>query len=113
MDGMGKPNKVYRKLVLDENTAGIVKHIFSLFIEADSYAAVTNDLNRNKVNPLSVYKKTGEVFFSQNSRQYEGWGKGFIERILKSETYTGELVQGRTSITAKDEKNRIHKAAEE
>ncbi|MDE6901131.1 MAG: recombinase zinc beta ribbon domain-containing protein, partial [Lachnospiraceae bacterium] len=31
----------------------------------------------------------------------------------KSETYTGKLVQGKSSITARDEKNRIHKAKEE
>jgi len=36
-----------------------------------------------------------------------------VKRILRSETYTGKLVQGRTSITAKDEKNRILKAEEE
>ena len=32
---------------------------------------------------------------------------------MKSETYTGKLVQGKSSITARDEKNRIHKAEEE
>ena len=32
-----------------------------------------------------------------------------MERIIKSDTYSGRLVQGKTSITARDESNRIHK----
>ena len=103
-------DKKIRKLLPDENTEGIVKHIFSLFIETGSFTAVADDLNRKKVNPPSVYKKTGEVFFMPESGAYKGWDKSAVERILKSETYTGKLVQGRTSITARDEKNRIHKA---
>ena len=106
-------DKKIRKLVPDENTAGIVKHIFGLFIETGSYAAVADDLNRKKCNPPSVYKKTGNVFFDPEQGEYKGWDKGSVERIVKSETYTGKLVQGRTSITARDEKNRIHKAEEE
>ena len=106
-------DKKIRKLVPDENTAGIVKHIFSLFIETGSYAAVADDLNRKKCNPPSVYKKTGKVFFDPEQGEYKGWDKGSVERIVKSETYTGKLVQGRTSITARDEKNRILKAEEE
>ena len=106
-------DKKIRKLVPDENTEGIVKHIFGLFIETGSYAAVADDLNRKKCNPPSVYKKTGNVFFDPEQGEYKGWDKGAVERILKSETYIGKLVQGRTSITVRDEKNRIHKAEEE
>lgn len=106
-------DKKIRKLVPDENTAGIVKHIFSLFIEMGSYTAVADDLNRKKCNPPSVYKKTGKVFFDPEQGEYKGWDKGAVERIVKSETYTGKLVQGKSSITARDEKNRIRKAEEE
>lgn len=106
-------DKKIRKLAPDENTAGIVKHIFSLFIKTGSYTAVADDLNRKKCNPPSVYKKTGKVFFDPEQGEYKGWDKGAVERIVKSETYTGKLVQGKSSITARDEKNRIHKAEEE
>ena len=106
-------DKKIRKLVPDENTAEIVRHIFSLFIETGSYAAVADDLNRKKTNPPIVYKKTGKVFFKPEQGEYKGWDKGSVERILKSETYTGKLMQGRTSITARNEKNRIHKAKSE
>ena len=74
---------------------------------------MADDLNRKKCNPPSVYKKTGKVFFDPEQGEYKGWDKGAVERIVKSETYTGKLVQGKSSITARDEKNRIHKAEEE
>ena len=106
-------DKKIRKLVPDENTAGIVRYIYERFIQTESYTAVADDLNRKKVNPPYIYKKTGEVFFSSEQGEYKGWDKGAVERILKSETYIGKLVQGKTSKTARDERNRIHKAKEE
>jgi len=106
-------DKKIRKLVPDENTVEIIKHIFGLFIETGSYTAVADNLNEKKVNPPYVYQKTKEVFFAPETGIYKGWDKGAVERILKNETYTGKLVQGRTSITARDEKNRIHKSEEE
>lgn len=106
-------DKKIRKLVPDENTAEIVRYIYKRFIQTESYTAVSDDLNRRKLNPPYVYKKTGEVFFRPEQGEYKGWDKGSVERILKSETYIGKLVQGRSSITARDEKNRVRKAQEE
>ena len=101
-----------RVLQPDENTAELVKYIFERFIQTESYAAVADDLNSRKINPPAVYKKTGEVFWNFDADQYKGWDKGSVERIVKSRTYTGMLVQGKTSITARDESNRIHKPEE-
>ena len=101
-----------RHLIPDENTAGIVRHIYHKFIETESYAAVVNELNHRRLNPPAVYKKNGEVYCPPDV-VYKGWEKSAVERILKSETYRGTLVQGKTSITAKDEKNRIRKGENE
>lgn len=97
-----------RRLIPDENTAEIVRYIYKKFIETESYTAVTDDLNIRKINPPAVYHKTGEVY-SLPDAVYKGWDKGGVERIIKSDTYAGKLVQGKTSITARDESNRIHK----
>lgn len=98
-----------RVLLPDENTKGIVKFIYEKFVETESYTAVADELNRRRINPPSQYKKTKEVYYSDDAASYKGWDKGAVERILKSETYAGTLVQGKTSITARNEKNRIHK----
>ncbi len=98
-----------RMLLPDENTKSIVKFIYEKFVETESYTAVADELNRRRINPPSQYKKTKEVYHSDDAVSYKGWDKGAVERILKSETYTGTLVQGKTSITARNEKNRVHK----
>lgn len=98
-----------RVLLPDENTKSIVTFIYEKFVETESYTAVADELNRRRINPPSQYKKTKEVYHSTDADSYMGWDKGAVERILKSETYAGTLVQGKTSITARNEKNRIHK----
>ena len=97
-----------RKLIPDENTEDIVRYIYQKFIDAESYKAVADDLNTRKINPPMVYRKTGEAYCPPDA-DFKGWDKGAIERIIRSDTYSGKLVQGKTSITARDEKNRIHK----
>lgn len=98
-----------RVLIPDENTKEIVRFIFKKFMETESYTAVAEELSHRHINPPSVYKKTKEVYHTLPSGEYKRWDKSAVERILKSETYTGTLVQGKTGITARNEKNRIHK----
>ena len=106
--------KNVRRLIPDENTADIVRYIFERFIQTASCSAVADDLNRRRINSPTVYRQTGEVFFSERQEEnYRGWSRSAVERIVKSETYTGNLVQGKTSITARDESNRIHKSEDE
>lgn len=101
-----------RKLVPDENTEGIVQYIYKQFIKLENFKRVTDDLNRRRINPPYVYKKTGEVYCPPDC-VYKGWDKGSVERILKNETYSGKLIQGKTSVTARNESSRIHKTADE
>lgn len=106
-------NDKRRVLIPDDNTAVIVKFIYERFVETESYAVVADLLNRRKINPPAIYKKTKEVYHSSDEKEYKGWDKSAVERILKSDTYSGTLVQGKTTITAKNERNRIHKSEEE
>lgn len=101
-----------RRLRPDRNTAEIVRVIYELFVETESYQAVADWLNMRRINPPAVYKKSREVYCPAGT-DYKGWDGWSVERIVKSETYTGTLIQGRTSITAKKEENRIHKPEEE
>jgi hypothetical protein len=101
-----------RKLRPDGNTAEIVRVIYRKFVETGSYQAVVDYLNVRRINPPAIYKKRKEIYCPLETA-YEGWGIGAVERIVKSETYTGNLVQGRTSITGRKEENRIHKPEEE
>ena len=102
-----------RILIPDTDTKEIVRFIYMKFVETESYTAVANELNRRRINPPKRYSQTREVYYGSGNNGYKGWDKGAGERILKSAVYTGALVQGKSSITARNEKNRIHKAEEE
>ncbi len=101
-----------RKLKPDRNTVEIVQDIYRKFVETESYQAVANSLNQRRINPPAIYKKTKEVCCPAEM-VYKGWDKSAVESILKSETYLGRLVQGRTSLTARKAENRIQKPEEE
>ncbi|MCI8408325.1 MAG: recombinase family protein [Lachnospiraceae bacterium] len=102
-----------RKLVPDPCTSMIVQLIYNLFLEKESYAGVTAELNRQKINPPAIYKKKKEVYYLAEDNNYKGWDKSSVERILQNQTYIGTLIQGKTSITARNEKNRKAKPQEE
>lgn len=167
-----------RVLMPDYKTADIVRFIYEKFVETESYTAVAALLSTKKVNPPTVYKRTGEVYYltevyektgeichstemnkktdevyystevnkktgeiyhsqevykktgevyhSQKvyektsqayynpaQKEYKNWNKSAVERILKSETYYGILVQGKTSVTARNEKNRVRRPQNE
>lgn len=102
-----------RVLIPDEKTASIIRFIFEKYVELENATAVRDELNKKKINPPVIYKKTGVVYYASESVGYKGWEKSTIERILESATYVGTLVQGKTSITAKNEANRVHKPEEE
>ena len=106
---LAERNGKRRRLIPDESTAGIVRFIYEKFIETESYTAVADELNLRQVNPPAVYRKTREVYHAPGAGAYKGWSKSAVERILKSETYAGTLVQGKTGITARNEENRIRK----
>ena len=101
-----------RKLRPDGNTEQIVRTIYGKFLETESYQAVTDYLNARRINPPAIYKKSKETYCPAEI-VYKGWDKSAVEHILKSTTYIGGLVQGRTSITARKEENRIRRPEEE
>lgn len=101
-----------RKLKPDGNTVEIVRFIYKKFLETESYQAVADELNGRRINPPAVYKKSKEACCPAEAA-YKGWDKGAVERILKSAAYTGDLVQGRTSLTARKEEKRVRRPEEE
>ena len=101
-----------RKLRPDGNTVEVVRFIYKRFLETENCQAVADALNERRINPPGVYSRTKEVYCPAGMT-YKGWDRGAAERILKSATYTGRLGQGRTSLTARKEENRIRKPEEE
>jgi DNA invertase Pin-like site-specific DNA recombinase len=96
-------------LVIDENTAPIVRDIFDWYIQDWGYRKIVIELNeRNLPNP-SLYKQQSNskyVNTKSNSSSAKGlWTQSTIYGIIRNETYTGTLVQGKShSISYKNKK---------
>lgn len=100
-------NKINKKLVVNKDTAPVVKKIFFLYNSGKSYTEIINYLNRSKIPTPS--ESRGYL----NCKKTKCWNKQHIIRILKDIRYTGTYVGGKTEkISFKTNKVRIRDKSE-
>lgn len=87
----------HNKLLIDQTAAYIVKEIFQLYLSGHGYQAIAKILNDRKVPNPSVYKRNCGLKFRTNSIRPTSniWTESTIYRVLRNETYTGTMVQGK------------------
>ena len=86
------------KLLIDEETAPVVKQIFDWAYERVALNRIVRNLNEMGITAPSHYKKsTGEIT-SPGLIGSGKWQTRTIMKILESEVYTGDLVQGKTKM---------------
>ncbi len=114
--GYKKDEENKNHLVIDEYASKIVQDIFRMKIEGISAAKIADELNRLGVLSPIEYKKnkglphpSGGYADKDNAK----WSATTIIRILKDETYTGILLQGKQSTYNYKLKNLINKPASE
>lgn len=91
------PNNCH-KLLLDEETAPVVKQIFDWAYERVTLNRIVRNLNEMGITAPSHYKKsTGEIT-SPGLIGNGKWQTRTVMKILESEVYTGDLVQGKTKM---------------
>lgn len=79
-------------LVVDEDTAVIVREIFSMALAGLPLLSIANQLSAEGIKTPSQYKG-----LKSTQQRWSGvWNDGMIKRILTNETYIGNLVQNRT-----------------
>lgn len=86
-------------LIIDEETAPIVRMIFERFIAGESIIGITKDLNEMGVPNPSMYKKQkGLNYRHPCGRSNDGlWPDSSVRRILQNRMYVGDMVQGRNT----------------
>ncbi len=83
------------KLVVDKDTANLVKKIFDMTLKGKSRKEIAIELNDLKVEPPG----------SKINGINKSWNSDMLTRILRNETYIGTLIQGKK----KRVNYRIHK----
>lgn len=84
------------KLIVDEETAPVVKQIFQWVLEGVSYDKIAVMLNEAGVMTPSHYMKKQGIISSQNWIGQGYWQTFTIAKIVRSEIYTGDMVQGKS-----------------
>ena len=93
--GYLKDPKDCHKFIIDKYAANIVKRIFNLTLKCKSKSEIADTLNREGVLPPSKYKCEVTEVTSQYTYISDEWNNDMVANILRNETYTGKLIQGR------------------
>ena len=99
----------HHKLIIDPDTAPIVKTIFKKFIDGESIIGIAKDLNEDGIPNPSMYKKLkGMNYKHPVGAANDGlWPDSSVRRILRNEMYIGTMVQGKNrNISYKDQRSR-------
>jgi DNA invertase Pin-like site-specific DNA recombinase len=99
-------------LIIDEETAPIVRRIFSLRREGMGQRAISNLLNAEHIlSPRELYySRIGK----ENPCNTNGlWNKDSVKAILSNEVYLGNLVQGRHGTVSYKNHSMVKKAEEQ
>ena len=99
------PNDCH-KLIVNPDTAPVVKMIFEWFVDGVSTNEIALKLTAMEIPTPSVYGYQKGYITSKKSVGRGQWQTRTVQQILKQEIYTGKLVQGKTDTVAKKQ---IHK----
>lgn len=98
-------------LIVDENTAPIVRTIFNWYLQGWGYRKIVMELNNKQIpNPSSYKRQINSNYVNSNEIQSNSqglWTHTTIYRIIRNETYCGTLVQGKShNISYKNKKRK-------
>lgn len=88
------------KLIIDKDSAEVVKRIFDLVLKGKSKSEIVKELTTNNILTPSIYlKERYNIIVSKISSK---WNTSMLDTILQNKTYIGALVQcKRTRISHK------------
>lgn len=87
------------KLIIDDETAPVVRQVFRWFIEGKSVIGITKELNALGIPNPSTYKKLkGWNYKHTSGKNNDGlWCDSTVRRMLSNQMYIGNMVQGKNT----------------
>lgn len=98
------------KIIVNSETAPIVKYIFNLRLQGYGYEKIATKLNEeNILSPSDYLYKIG--IFKNEKNSIKKWNSNTIKKILYNEIYIGNMVQGtkRNDLSKKEKQKNIPK----
>lgn len=90
---MVKKEKEGQILIIDTNTAPIMKEIFELSASGLSNLQVVDYLRNKRYTSPMQYYKSGRIYLIEGEKS--NWNVGTLAKLLKNEAYVGDMVQGK------------------
>jgi len=96
------------RLLVDKETADVVRRIYALHLDGKSTVNIAEILNEEGIECPAAYKKRTLPFYKTINIKYFLWNRDSIRLILRNPTYCGNLTQRKTQkISYKVDKKRI------
>jgi len=99
-------------LIIDEETAPIVRRIFSMRASGQTFCKISRILNEEGVQPPGVlyYQRKGQ---SDPRRVNHQWADVTVKSLIRNEVYIGNMVQGKTGTLSYKSRKLIAKDKDE
>ena len=112
--GYKKSEENKNKLVIDEQAAPNIKHIFDMKLMGYSSKAIADELNHLGVLTPRKYKES-QGFKCNGFQNIKGgnWSAKAVNRIIENEVYIGNILQGKSITLNYKNKKQIEKDKEE
>ena len=104
--GYRKSNVDKHKLVIDENTAPVVRRIFEMRLSGDSYNRIAAVMNQDGILSPRAYWNQAH---GKDSKTPLVWKTAVVKKILHNEVYCGTLVMNHCGTRSYKDKTRIEK----
>lgn len=85
-----------RTLAADEKAAEIVKWIFANYVSGVSIKDICEKLYEEKIHRVTDYHKYGHIHYEDGDLLHQ-WDKEAVKGIIRNPSYTGKLIQGKSS----------------
>lgn len=105
--GYMKSKEDKHKIVIDEETAPVVKMIFEWKAQGFSYASIGRKLYDMGIMPPCRYRYDKGILKDKRYAEVVFWKQATIKTMLQNEVYVGNLVQGRRKSRFFDGMNEI------
>ncbi|MDQ2088076.1 recombinase family protein [Herbivorax sp. ANBcel31] len=95
--GYKKDPENKNNLLIDDETAQVIKMIFEWYLEGYGTQHIAYMLNEKRIfNPTKYKQNVGLNFKNSSAKNNFGlWNKTTVKRILKNEMYIGNMIQGK------------------
>ncbi|MFI3214314.1 MAG: recombinase family protein, partial [Eubacteriales bacterium] len=84
-----------RKLMIDDETAEIVRFIYQQYLSGISFTDIGKILYEKKIHRFTDYRMYQSIYWKEGQELHQ-WSDVSVRKILLNRVYTGDLYQGKT-----------------